>query len=86
MNAVNDILDEPVYVPPVVVLKSVPKVAGISMTKQWKFRIVDESKIPRQYLCVDEQKIGAVVRAMKAAANIPGIEIFSIDSVSSRAA
>jgi hypothetical protein len=80
------IIEAPVQAAPVVVPKLVPKVAGVSFTKQWKFRITDEAKIPRQYLCVDEQKIGAVVRAMKDAANIPGVEVYSVDSVSSRAA
>lgn len=80
------IIEATVQAAPVVVPKLVPKVAGVSFTKQWKFRITDEAKIPRQYLCVDEQKIGAVVRAMKDAANIPGVEVYSVDSVSSRAA
>ena len=76
------IMETPVQVAPVVVPKSVPKVAGVNMTKQWKFRITDATKIPRQYLVVDEQKIGAVVRALKDQASIPGVEIFSVDSVS----
>jgi len=80
------IIEAPVQAAPVVVPKLVPKVAGVSFTKQWKFRITDEAKIPRQYLCVDEQKIGAVVRAMKDAANIPGVEVYCVDNVSSRAA
>jgi len=76
------IMDTPVQAPVVVVPKSIPKVAGVSMTKQWKFRITDANKIPRQYLTVDEQKIGAIVRALKDQANIPGVEVFSVDSVS----
>lgn len=76
------IMDTPVQAPVVVVPKSVPKVAGVAMTKQWKFRITDANKIPRQYLTVDEQKIGAIVRALKDQANIPGVEVFSVDSVS----
>jgi hypothetical protein len=80
------IIETPIQAAPVVIPKTTPKVAGISFTKQWKFRIVDESKIPRQYLSVDEQKIGAVVRALKDSTNIPGVEIYSVDNVSSRAA
>ncbi len=76
------IISEPVIAPPVVVPKSVPKVAGIAMTKTWKFRITDANKIPRQYLMVDEQKIGQIVRAMKEQTHIPGIEVYSIDNVS----
>lgn len=76
------IINTPVQPPPVVVPKAVPKVAGISMTKTWKFRITDEKKIPRQYLMVDEKKIGDVVRALKDQTNIDGIEVYSVDSVS----
>jgi hypothetical protein len=80
------IIEAPVYIPPVVVPKTVQKLVGVSFTKQWKFRIVDESKIPRDFLKVDEVKIGGYVRSMKNAGNIPGVEIYSEDSVSGRAA
>jgi hypothetical protein len=35
--------------------------------------------IPREYLTLDDAKIGAYVRAMKSAGSIPGIEIYSVD-------
>jgi hypothetical protein len=60
-----------------VIPKSVPKVAGISMRENWKFRIVNEKLIPREYLKVDDVKIGAIVRALKGATNIPGIEAYN---------
>jgi hypothetical protein len=71
------IIDAPVQAPPVVVPKAVPKVEGISMRENWRFRIVDEKTIPREFLKVDEVKIGAYVRAMKSAGNIPGVEIYN---------
>lgn len=76
------IISAPVQAAPVVVPKSIPKVAGVAMVKQWKFRVVDAAKVPRQYLMVDEQKIGAVVRALKDQTNIPGVEVYSVDSIS----
>lgn len=78
----EEIISAPVQPPPVVVPKTVPKVSGVSMMKQWKFRITDINKVPRQYLMVDEQKVGGVVRALKDQANIPGIEVYSVDVVS----
>lgn len=80
------IINTPIQAPPVVAPKTVPKVAGVSFTKQWKFRIKDPLKVPREYLAVDEVKIGQVVRALKDQTNIPGVEVFSIDGVSGRAA
>ena len=52
---------------------------------RWKFRINDVGKIPHEYMIPDEQKIGAVIRATKGQVQIPGVEIYSEDSVSARA-
>lgn len=52
----------------------VPRSAGVSFTPQWGFEITDAALIPREYLMVDEKKIGAVVRAMKHQTNIPGVK------------
>ena len=35
--------------------------------------------IPREFLCVDEKKLGAHIRAMKDSAKVPGIEIYYVD-------
>lgn len=80
------ILETPIEPPPVVIPKTTPKVPGVSFTKQWKFRITDPNKIPREYLTPDEGKIGGVVRALKDKANIPGVEVYTVDGVSGRAA
>lgn len=70
------ILEEEVYIPPPVVPKATPKVEGVSFRTAWKFRIVNESAIPRNYMVPDTVKIGGVVRAMKSATNIPGVEVY----------
>lgn len=74
-------IEEPVYVPPVVIEKTTPKVQGISMQKVWKFRIVNEALIPREYMAPDQVKIGGVARATKGSIQIPGVEIYSEDIV-----
>ncbi len=71
------ILEEPVFVAPVVLQKQTPKVAGISYREQWKYRIVDESKLPRQFLMPDEKVIKAAVDRQKSLCKIPGIEVWS---------
>jgi hypothetical protein len=70
--------------PVVVIPKTIPKQEGISTRKTWKFRIVDTAKIPREYMTVDEVKIGQIVRAMKELSNIPGVEVYAEDTVSVR--
>jgi len=61
---------------------SVPKVAGIKARVNWKFRIVDASKLPRQFLIPDEVAIGQHVRSVKQAGEvIPGVEAYSEDGI-----
>jgi len=67
----NGKFDHPIVLPPD------EKVKGISIREVWKFKIEDEKLIPREYLSVDESKIGQVVRALKDATNIPGILVYA---------
>ena len=71
------ILNEEIYVPPIIVKKDVPKVNGVRFQTVWRWRIKDLSKIPREYFLLDEVKIGAVCRGLKQAGEvIPGIESY----------
>ena len=72
----EEILEEPVQVAPVVLPKAMPKLEGVSTRKIWKYRIVDESKIPREYMMPDLAKIGGVARSLGDKARIPGVEIY----------
>ena len=53
-----------------------PDSGGIHIRKNWKYRIVDASKVPEQYKKIDESKIGKVVRALGEHASIPGVETY----------
>src|SRR5690606_37870114 len=61
-----------------------PHVTGTAKRVDWKFEIVDASLIPREYLCPDEKKIGAIVKGFKDATNIPGVRVFSQTKVGAR--
>lgn len=74
-EAAEVVRDEPVRAP-VVTVAPVAKPSGIAMQSVWRYRIIDANSVPREYLAIDDKKLGAVVRAMKAACNIPGVEIF----------
>jgi colicin import membrane protein len=66
----------------VTVKPSVPVVAGIKARVNWKFRIVNANKIPREYLEPNEVAIGSYVRGLKQAGEvIPGVEAYSEDGV-----
>lgn len=69
-----------------VVPVDIPKAAGISSREVWKFAITDHASIPREYLIPDEKAIGGVVRALKGKTNIPGVRVFSEDTIASRSA
>lgn len=83
-EAAEAIIQEPVYVPPIQVKAEIPKVSGFSVREQWTFEIVDEKKIPREYLIVDEVSIGKVVRAMKDKTSISGIRAYNASSAAMR--
>jgi hypothetical protein len=56
---------------------NIPKVAGVPSRTNYKFRIIDANRIPRQYLIPNEVKIGADVREWKKEGEvIPGIEAY----------
>lgn len=61
-----------------------PKVEGVSTRKVWRFDITDPAAVPEQYKIIDERKIGGVVRALKADANIPGVRVYSEDTMAAR--
>lgn len=46
----------------------------ITVKKVWKWRVVDETKVPREYLCLDEKKINLAVR--NEVRKIDGLEIY----------
>lgn len=64
----------------------VPKVAGLSSRETWRFDVVDESELPREYMTPDLKKIGAVVRSEGRNANIPGVRVRAEIIMASRAA
>ncbi len=70
------ILNEEPHVPTPIVAPSTPKIAGLGTVTNWKFRIVDESKIPHRFMTPDLVKIGGIVRSMKAMCNIEGVEAY----------
>jgi hypothetical protein len=53
-----------------------------TIRRVWDFEIVDEMAVPREYLAVDERKIGAVVKA--GIRNIPGVYIFEKEELAVR--
>lgn len=73
--AKQELLDR--QVEDVIVKPNIPTVAGVPSRTNYKFRVIDATKVPRQYLCPDEVKIGRDVRDWKKTGEvIPGIECY----------
>ncbi len=53
-----------------------PKVSGVSTTQNWKFRILKEDDIPREYMMPNEKAIGQHARSLKDKASITGVHIY----------
>jgi len=60
------------------------KAAGQSVRTDWDFEVADFAKLPDNYKVADDKKIRAVVKAMRGAIEIPGVRIYSKQTVSQR--
>lgn len=76
----EEILEQPVYVPPVVLTKTVPKIKNLVIRKNYSFRIKDQTKIPQTYMKPDEVKIRQLARSLKEDAQLPGVEFYCFES------
>lgn len=59
--------------------------SGLSYREAWTYRIVDESKLPREFLSPDPKKIAAHVKVHGDKSPIPGVEIVRDVQVIARA-
>lgn len=82
VEAAEQILDTPSYVPPPVVPRATPKVAGVATRMEWDFQIIDAAKVPEMFKVVDEKKIRAQVKSLGANCKIPGVRVFQRPVVS----
>lgn len=64
-----------------VVASKVEKISGLQTRVNWKFRIVDASKIPREYMIPNEKSIGEIGRATKGVVKIDGVEFYSEETM-----
>ena len=81
-----DIINEEVYVPPVILPKATPQVQGISYREVWKHEVtslmqlvrgVADAKVPLNALQANEVFLGQQVRSMKQLLNYPGVKVWA---------
>jgi hypothetical protein len=54
----------------------------VSTRKVWRHRVVDPQAVPREFMSIDDGKIGSAVKA--GAREIPGVEIYEAEELSRR--
>ena len=52
---------------------AMPKVAGTSMREVWKAVVTDVSKLPREYMIVNQSMLDRMAQATKGAVPVPGV-------------
>ena len=85
LKKAEEILDAVVEVAAPTVQQEKPKAQGIKMVTRWKYRIIDESLIPREYLVPNEKLLANTAVATKGVIKIAGVEFYSESTVSSAA-
>ena len=58
---------------------------GQSVRQIWKFRVIDSTLIPREYLSINEMALNAFAKATKGAVKLPGVEFYAENSMAMRA-
>jgi len=77
------VLETPVEIAPTPV-EVTPKVKGVSFSTIWKFEIINEALIPREYCMPNLKAIGSTAKNMKNRTWIPGVRIYSEKVLSAR--
>jgi len=63
-----------------VVAPKVEKIKGVSFKENWSAIVVDETKVPREYLQVNTMALNRIAKATKGSIKIPGVE-FKMDKI-----
>lgn len=87
-ETVQEIIETPMPMQAPVIAPAFQRAAGIGASRKpvYKWRVVDEKQIPREYLMIDQVKINGIVRAMGKATSIAGIQIYEdVPNISVRA-
>lgn len=71
--------------PPKPAIPELVKAQGTFIRKETKWRVADLAAVPREFLALDRTKIEAVFRLQREKMSIPGIEIYTSETVVSQA-
>lgn len=71
-----------IYAP--IVLPTIPKIKGTYTRRDWKYRIVDISKVDRKWLMINDKKLSDFAREKKGQVLVKGIAFYFTESIGNR--
>lgn len=63
------------------VQKKVIEQEGLTIAQNWKFEIINEDLLPREYLIPNEAMLGKMAKQMKDKSDVPGVRFYNAGSV-----
>lgn len=75
---------ETVNVTPEVKTPAVTKVKGVSSKEDWYYEVTDITKVPQEYMIVNDKVLSALAKSSKGTIPIPGIKFYSKKNISVR--
>jgi len=72
-----------VIAPVVQVASTTPVIAGQSIRKTWRARVVNQALVPREWLVVNEKALDAFARSTSGAVQIAGVEMYQETTLAS---
>ncbi|MCJ7669553.1 MAG: hypothetical protein MUO61_03430 [Dehalococcoidia bacterium] len=85
LGKVEEILATVVQIAIPVVQSEKPKVQGIKTVTHWRYKVIDETLIPREYLIPNEKLLANIAITTKGTIKIPGVEFYTESTVASSA-
>lgn len=79
----ESLLEAAIEIPLPVVPHERPRVEGIKTVTRWRFKIVDEALIPREYLIPNEKLLADMAVRTKGAVKVTGVEFYPESLVAS---
>jgi len=73
-----------VLAPVIQVAPVAPKVAGVSVRKTWKARVVNARLVPRVYMVPNEKALDALAKATQGKTEVTGVEFYQQESMAVR--
>ncbi len=79
--AAAEVMAAPVIAEPIAPVAKVEMPAKMQFVSTWSARVIDESKVPREFLVVDYAKLNALAKAMRDGFKVDGCESYEDKSV-----